>query len=1045
MSGAEKDSKDPQGPLFSEPKSLRETVTLSSDLNSSSAGPDCSPFLPDHCDLLLDAMDAQLGQLQVQSHKSPTRFRDNHLKSEVCFRWSRSVSKDTGLGSTSQSNDSPVSCQGLIQAPQDHPPGDQEICADASEDDKQQVCKRSKDRLVLESHQEQVMWRLERLLGDACGKDKMSAQPLSDSICTEDFVRRFSEEMVDDGREQQINYPNTSEQVSQKAQREERKGRNDLSVLNEKRGAENSCSSTQKNTDICLGATAQHHSRPWEPATSTPKAKYLAGGPVWSFDTVSIDSDLDSVCTEEVQQHIHKQPGWRSLMESVRNLDELWKSPSEDRRVPSPSDSESCPENEQKHEAQRPRRHSTRPYGDDGINRLRTTSALGERLSSLQQKCRMEEATLNLKRSQVKEVERCLSELQQRKQNAVQEIERLTTDTAQLEQERRSLESVVSPTRAERDSVSCELEKLQRQKESCGQEARCTEDRRALRVCEKRSDVVVVSVLERDEMQRQLSSTKTELFAEQRRGREKVESLQERLEEAHGELQKTTERENSLKTKCVCLEDKHRQTKQQLRGLETQVRDLQEELQACRITLGTLEKILSQKELQLLDLQKGQVELETDRDELEGQVQQLKTQHYSALREVQEQARTEMETVLEQQKKDLDLAHETEIQKIKEEEANKLKTFVAQKNKEELDMAVLRRVRAAVAQERRKWEAEKDEAVQVECSRLEQQHRRREDHISSRIQREKSRVQALHSNVLQLQADKQRTAAELERALQCSENEANRLRSTLEERERGHSEATAEVEHSIRRWAQELQTESKRLQLLVEQDQSKHSSSLTVEEALTALRSTREQIRSFIGGLHQELQSQQRVIEQLRRDKERELSVQRQQLRMERDQALDSLKEHLIQDHIEELSSLNPASVCDGGGGSEELAECLRRQLKAKDSELRQVQRSMSQWKEQTAARMAWKFEEELTAELERNILKTQHELAPDEKAAPLSVLPSVLSLDCAASNSSSSASLKLLCYLQSRVKQLRLENQSLSPGRPAAAAGLSDSSEHGL
>lgn len=34
---------------------------------------------------------------------------------------------------------------------------------------------------------------------------------------------------------------------------------------------------------------------------------------MWSFDTVSIDSDLDSVCTEEVQQHIHKQPGDRDL------------------------------------------------------------------------------------------------------------------------------------------------------------------------------------------------------------------------------------------------------------------------------------------------------------------------------------------------------------------------------------------------------------------------------------------------------------------------------------------------------------------------------------------------------------------------------------------------------------------------------------------------------------------------------------------------------------------------------------------------------------
>lgn len=28
-----------------------------------------------------------------------------------------------------------------------------------------------------------------------------------------------------------------------------------------------------------------------------------------SFDTVSIDSDLDSVCTEQVRQHIHRLPG----------------------------------------------------------------------------------------------------------------------------------------------------------------------------------------------------------------------------------------------------------------------------------------------------------------------------------------------------------------------------------------------------------------------------------------------------------------------------------------------------------------------------------------------------------------------------------------------------------------------------------------------------------------------------------------------------------------------------------------------------------------
>lgn len=57
--------------------------------------------------------------------------------------------------------------------------------------------------------------------------------------------------------------------------------------------------------------------------------------------------------------------------------------------------------------------------------------------------------------------------------------------------------------------------------------------------------------------------------------------------------------------------------------------------------------------------------------------------------------------------------------------------------------------------------------------------------------------------------------------------------------------------------------------------------------------------------------------------------------------------------------------MCDGRaeGGA---AASLRKQLKAKDMELRQVQRRMAQWKEQTAARLACKFEEELTSELER-------------------------------------------------------------------------------
>ena len=73
-----------------------------------------------------------------------------------------------------------------------------------------------------------------------------------------------------------------------------------------------------------------------------------------------------------------------------------------------------------------------------------------------------------------------------------------------------------------------------------------------------------------------------------------------------------------------------------------------------------------------------------------------------------------------------------------------------------------------------------------------------------------------------------------------------------------------------------------------------------------------------------------------------------------------------VQEHIEELSSLNRTQLTDGGAEGAGAAGSLRKQLKAKDVELRLVQRSMAQWKQQTAARLAFKFEEELTAELER-------------------------------------------------------------------------------
>lgn len=56
---------------------------------------------------------------------------------------------------------------------------------------------REKDAMV--SEREQVIWRLQRLLGDQCDQARVTggtSRP-SDSICTEDFVHRFRDEMVE--------------------------------------------------------------------------------------------------------------------------------------------------------------------------------------------------------------------------------------------------------------------------------------------------------------------------------------------------------------------------------------------------------------------------------------------------------------------------------------------------------------------------------------------------------------------------------------------------------------------------------------------------------------------------------------------------------------------------------------------------------------------------------------------------------------------------------------------------------------------------------
>lgn len=69
--------------------------------------------------------------------------------------------------------------------------------------------------------------------------------------------------------------------------------------------------------------------------------------------------------------------------------------------------------------------------------------------------------------------------------------------------------------------------------------------------------------------------------------------------------------------------------------LEVQVRDLQVELREGNVRVGTLEKMLAQKELQLFNIQEERQALQIERSGLKGELQLLRKQQNSALKETE--------------------------------------------------------------------------------------------------------------------------------------------------------------------------------------------------------------------------------------------------------------------------------------------------------------------------------------------------------------------------------------------------------------------------
>ncbi|XP_071259202.1 trichohyalin isoform X4 [Salvelinus alpinus] len=1254
-----------------------------------------APLPQDHCDLLLDAIDAQLSRLQVQSHSNGIEgiFRKHDCLNTAHLSSSQSVSRDTGLGSTIPTNNTPISCLGVVRSEtrdlsSEKSSGERVNPADQEEEEQRTVEVMKEEEEGVESRREQCHWRLERLLGAyACGGGGLAGElcPPPESVCTEDFAMRFREEMVvrlPDRTKQRLardwsnslgqsfgeeeaertaskqaggltaaggevvdrgmgytELPHHMDKQDQESQAHHRHGERRTSWSGNLGDSESHTRAPQRLSGLSRSECCLHSlvtppggdiqlsvetcpqsfglpqpatvSVPGPPSTSSvhtgvlieacsslepegtkenrnhaagTTTRHLAGVPVWNFDTVTIDSDLDSVRTEKVWQHIHSRPGYLSAIQSVSRMDGLGTDQSDyDTPTLEPRNlkfttalrasngnvtSDSLP----LHKARKSRRDTHRYVlsvddddedTDEGCVRWRRRRRpdkdtggrvctqrpggrleevrsdwlqMEEELATLRQNCEKEEKRLRMKRAQLCETELTLTDLLQKRKHAMQEWEQLRAGAEQMEREGRSLEASLSDSKAEADNTSSQLRRLQRQRDSCLQEVRDLKEELAA-LCKHRTALtdgtcmdrrvtsVSMSVLEREELDRQLNSAKTELFSEQRCSRLKLDSMQEKLDEAHEELQRVTEEEKLLRDRCACLEEKHR-LKQEEKAVEVQVCELQKEL---RESESRVERIVAQKELQLLGFQEERSALQADRDGLQGELRSLRKLHSISLRETQEQALTQTQRELEQLKKELALSHEKHIQQahiqaeeektvslreqalshtqhtesiqsciqMKEKEWWKLREAlkeqkeVMRRREEELCAEAQEMMHGTIERERKKWAVEKEAALQLQCGILEEQGREALERMRGETEREKRNNLALQSKVVELRTKVQELESEglvqqseqasalaamrrslrekhqvelqrlrrhmeqegereslrLEQVVQQAEEEAGRLQVLLGEREHIHKQATARLEQQHRHWAQEMGAECQHLQHLLEHSGAVGSSvqlphSPTVAQAVQTLQALREQLQQSISQLQQELDLQRRSTQQLSRDKEREFRIQREQMETERQQALDSLKETLIQQ----------AQVREEGDETGGLAASLRRQLQAKDQELRRVQRSMGQWKEQTTARLARKFEEELTAELERckaKVLKGRKApKAQEEKQRKLEKLEGEMRritgecTDSGAQQSASSpslhigepptspgssdlASFKLLRHLQSRVKQLRAENQA--------------------
>ncbi|XP_043925678.1 protein Daple-like [Protopterus annectens] len=726
---------------------------------------------------------------------------------------------------------------------------------------------------------------------------------------------------------------------------------------------------------------------------------------------------------------------------------------------------------------------------------------LEESVAQMREELAIEEERLSKRQCQLREADQSLADILQKKKEAAQQLDALKSVIDINENEVEGVECQLRESHKKVEEVRAEMVLLECKRESCLKElqhlnAEVSAVRRQSSITQNsqlialQNDISTISkerdelklrirhmesslsFLERQELERQLNTVKNELFSEQRSARTKIEELREsvenyqaKMEEKSREASDLLEKSNKLdlqlremvKEKEALTEKTTVQIKEITQTSSEKVQALSSQVTERDLKVSALERILSEKEMELLRFREVVSLVTTEKEAQISAFENLKKEHSQQLMQLQQEKAHEKEQELCSLRAELQCLRDKDLQELtnkmednkakalkdqaftfmqqieklietnkdKDEEVVKLKEMIQSLEKskkklaEELKQEAKEMVQRALTEEQKIWEAEKEKEMQKQRETVEENHQRNIACMKGDIKKEKRHLLALQNKVLELQA----RIKELETENHCLQKEkqeaVNEVRASLNEekqeeiiqirnemdQEKIHEtehlkskvlhlgeelqclraerseaafkqkEAQAHMGHLERSIAMDISAECERLKALLQHTHRKpqaaspsHTqvgspSHISLTVALQNLHCIIEELQHHMAGLFHELEAQRRNAHHLHREKERELKQQREQLSMEKEEALEVLKERLIQDHISEISNLQRSQLKDSGSSE---SQSVRQQLREKDSELRAIQRNMTKWKDETACKLARKFEEELSTELEK-------------------------------------------------------------------------------